>query len=90
MASYKTGSSGPVSSGTVAGVGGTMNAIPFLNVLAPGITAGFAQAGKDAILQDMLANVNNLEVPKLGGEYGQAAYTGDFNPNAYADPEAAQ
>lgn len=67
-----------------------MNAIPFLNVLAPGITAGFAQAGKDAILQDMLANVNNLEVPKLGGEYGQAAYTGDFNPNAYADPEAAQ
>lgn len=88
---YDTEDNSPVSAGTVAGVGGTLNAIPFINVLSPGITAGFANAGKEATIAQEIGNANRLEGPEYENSSGiHQTYSGDFNPEDYMNPEAAK
>lgn len=75
----------------VAGVGGTLQAIPFINVLAPGITELFATQGKEKAINQMGANAQNIQDANFGSDSGvQAQYSGDFNPEMLRTPEAAQ
>lgn len=80
-----------IGAGTIAGIGGTAGAIPVLNVFSPGITAAWANQGKDAAINQTLENANMLQGPNFGSDQGvQNVYSGNFNPDMYADPEAAQ
>lgn len=88
---YDTKDNSVVGAGTVAGVGGTLGAIPFINVLSPGITAGFANAGKQATIDQMIANAGRLQGPQYGSSNGiQNTYSGDFDGENFQNPESAQ
>jgi hypothetical protein len=88
---FSTSDEAMVGADTIAGVGGTLNAVPFINVLAPGITAGFAHEREQALRNLMAKNAQAIELPKLNqGEYERIKYEGDFNPEMYATPESAQ
>lgn len=86
---FETSNDALVGADTVAGVGGTLGAIPFLNVLAPGITAGFANQREQAIRDTMAKNAAAVNLPRFNGSYQTEQYAGDYDPTAYATPEAA-
>lgn len=80
-----------VDAGTVAGVGGILGAIPGLNVLAPGITSALGASGRQSAIEQQQRNAEAITGPVYGSDRGvQMQYSGDFNPQMYADPEAAQ
>jgi hypothetical protein len=71
-----------------------MNAIPFINVLAPGITAGFAnqyEEEKRQELLDLMQGQSELNLRQYKeGQGPQVGYVGDYNPALYGAPEDIQ
>lgn len=72
----------------IAGVGG---AIPFLNIIAPGLSQQFANAAdrdrRTAAIEEMMG----VALPSFGNEgYKGPEYAGDFNPELHSDPVAAK
>lgn len=91
MAKYMDGNTGSGSTAAgIAGFGGVAQSIPILNVLAPGITAGLANDGEQQIRDAILWNAQHQDMPTLGGQYQQSAYTGDLAPDMYGTPEEAK
>lgn len=91
MPDFQAGDTASIGAGTLAGIGGIGNAIPFLNVIMPGITAAMAQSGKQAAFDQMGKNAEMLQGPEYGSSNSiNNVYSGDYTPNNYNTPEAAQ
>lgn len=79
------------SAGVAAGVGGILGAIPGLNVFAPGMAAAVGEMGAADRRATEVKNANALQLPVYDPRsYQQQQYSGDFNPDMYSTPEAAQ
>lgn len=79
------------SDGENAGFGGVLGALPGLNIIAPGILAG-ATAAEAARYRGLASdNAGKIQLPEFAKDPGlRYGYSGDFNPNMLATPEAAQ
>jgi hypothetical protein len=78
-------------SGEIAGLGGVLGAIPFLNVIAPGITSGLANQREEQIRKEAIDRIDQVRTPQYSNAaYQDGGYSGDFTPEKYADPIAAQ
>lgn len=74
-----------------AAVGGIAGAIPFLNVIAPGIAEAIGTAGAEQNQKMAIQNAQKLKLPEYDkSNFNQQTYAGDFNPNLYGSPEEAK
>lgn len=82
------------SGGAAAGaalMGGVVGAIPGLNIFAPGLAETFGQAGEADARGQMVRNANAIKLPRYDPRsYETQQYAGDFRPDMYSTPEAAQ
>lgn len=82
---------GPMNDSEIAGVMGTANAIPFLNTITPGMTAALEAERDSNINGRIIANAEGLKGPQFDKRgYQTQNYAGDFKPDMYSTPEAAQ
>lgn len=79
-----------IGAGDIAGIGGIGGAIPFVNVVMPGITAAMAESGKEEAFNQMAKNAGKIVGPNYGSSAGISnTYSGDFSPNKFRTPESA-